>query len=63
MKNEIWMLDGIVKHRFRYGVLKHIVERYNRLGIVLQHYNLPELYADNTALAPPVDDDDYDVED
>ena len=43
IKNEIWLVDGILKHRLRYEKLKEIVDKYNKLSLALTHYYLPEL--------------------
>ena len=44
LHNEMWLLDGIYDHQFKYEVLAEIIVKYNRLGTKLTHYYLPEIY-------------------
>ena len=38
------MLDGILLHHLDHDLLQVIKNKYQRLGLVLNHYDLPELY-------------------
>ena len=44
LSNELWVLDGILVHHLEHDLLQRIKKKYQRLGLVLKHYDLPELY-------------------
>lgn len=44
LSNELWVLDGILVHHLEHDLLQRIKNKYQRLGLVLKHYDLPELY-------------------
>ena len=45
---ELWVLDGVIEHGFRYEVLRQVNNNFEKIDAVPQGYLYPEIYSNQT---------------